>query len=237
MFNTIFHPEHKYIAIGEDHTGNHGFNFNDSSHVSSLNNMAKIKNNNIPIWFEGARSKSFDNFSRELKQFSNSNKLKLNLKEKCWEHDLIIPSDVSYSTFILGPDISWVKNTLGYHLNGNQTLLDAIIKTGKFHDNITSSPTKNDIIRALSEGSKPSEILELMMKEGSATQDTVNQIYNNLRDRYFEGNSGAYTNSQIYKRIKLFNNMRQKHMAKKMKDFGGIFLAGDSHIPYVKNHL
>lgn len=237
MFNTIFHPEHRYIAIGEDHVGGHGFNFSDPSHVSSLQNMSKIKNKIIPIWFEGARSRSFDNFSRELRQFSNANNLNLNLKEKSWEHDLVIPSDVSYSNFILGPDVSWVRNALGSHLNGKQTLLDAIVKSGRFHDSRTASPTKNDIIKALSDGSKPSEILELMMKEGSATNETVNQIYTNLRDRYYEGNSGALTGSQIYKRITSFNTIRQKHMAKKMKDFGGIFLAGDSHIPLLRNHL
>lgn len=237
MFNTIFHPEHKYIAIGEDHEGSHGFNFSDSSHISSLTNISGRYNNSLNLWFEGARSKSFDRFVRDLRSHSSRNGMGLNLREKSWEHDLMIPSDVAYSNFLLGPEASWVRQALGHHLNGKQSLLEAIVKSGKFHDTKTPSPSKNDIIKALSDGSKPSDILQLMMKPESATHDNVNLIYNNLRDRYYEGNAGAYTSSQVYKRVTSFNNIRQKHMAKKMKDLGGIFLAGDSHIPMVRRHL
>ena len=130
-----------------------------------------------------------------------------------------------------------VIKMLGIYLDEERTLLEAIVDSGKFKGTQLRGPTTEEAVDALSDRNGPSDILELMMSEKSATEDNVKYIYGRLRDKYFEGSSGALKTSDIYKRVNSFNDLRDKHLAKKMKVSNGIFLAGDDHMRLCKKYL
>ena len=233
----------KYIAIGEDHVGKYEFNFNDATHTNNLESFLSGKNS-ISIWYEGpnitAKSKSYKNFVSDFKNYIRNNDIKCSVSEKGWETDLSFSKDSEYTTVLLGAEPSQVISLIGSKLDGKRTLLDAIVDSGKFKGSRSAGPSKSDVIYALSDGGRPSEILKLMMEDNSATKEVIYRIYGGsspMRDLYFEGSAGALISSAIYKRVKTFNESRDKHLANKMQTVGGIFLAGNDHINLIKKFL
>ena len=233
----------KYIAIGEDHVGKYGFNFNDTRHINGITSLLSDKTS-ITVWYEGpnitAMSKSYKNFVSDFKKYIKNNNIKCSVSEKGWETDLSFPKDSEYATVLLGAEPSQVISLIGSKLDGKRTLLDAIVDSGNFKGSRSHGPSKSDVIHALSDGRRPSEILKLMMEDKSATKESIYRIYGGsspMRDVYFEGSVGALVFSTIYKRIKTFNESRDKHLANKMQTVGGIFLAGNDHIKLIKKFL
>lgn len=240
----ILKPEKKYIGIGEDHAGAYVFSFSNSTH---LNALVQLLNNqkNITVWFEGpnlsAKSKSFKNFVKELKTYIQKQKLNIIINEKGWEIGYAFPKDIEYASILLGPDVSWVLSILAKELTGNQPLITAIAKSHAFRGTQAKAADEKDIIEALTDYYKPTDILELMMSENSATVNNVKAIwggeYAAMRAKYFEGTPGALLSSKVYKRVNSFNKLRDKNLANKMKSYGGIFLAGNDHIRLVSKML
>lgn len=241
--NIAFDPKGNYIGIGEDHVGSFAFDFGDKEHIDKLKNMMKNSNNSslIDVYYEGpnekAKSKSYLMFIKRLTDWMKTNNVRLTIKQIGWERDLSFPKDIEYSTILLGPEPDQVVSLLGKQLDGKQSLLDAIVKCGNFKGTQSRGPTKNEVIAALSNGSSPSDVLQTMMKDKSANMETIRLIYGGMRDKYFQGTKGALTSSPLYARVNKFNDIRDRHLAKKMKTNGGIFLAGDDHIRLVKQYL
>ena len=241
--NIAFDPKGDYIGIGEDHVGSFAFNFSDDAHIKQLKDFLTRKTTFtfVDVYYEGpnekAKSQSYKNFVKQLNGWLKANKTNLTVRERGWERDLNFPKDIEYSTILLGPEPQQVISLIGRELNGKQSLLDAIVKCGKFKGTQNRGPSKEEVIAALSDGTRPSDVLQLMMKEDSATAATVRSIYGGMRDKYFEGSQNAAITSPIYRRVNQFNEMRDRHLAKKMKSEGGIFLAGDDHIRLVKQYL
>lgn len=229
----------KYIAVGEDHVGAFAFDFNNSKQTEYLKKFLKKHNNRITVWYEGpnllAISKSFKNFEVGLEKFNSI--YEFSYVVKGWELDLKFNKNCEYAGILLGGEVGDYVSLLGSCLDNKRTLLDAFVDCKKIKGAQPRSPTKAEVIEALSENDKtPSDVLKMMMAPKSANESTLKAIYsggnNAMRAKYFYGVPGARTTSAVYKRVDDFNNLRDKHLAKKMKSVGGIFLAGDGHIEH-----
>jgi hypothetical protein len=234
----IFDSNMKYIGVGEDHVGAFAFNFKDSKQVEYLKNFLNKTKNKVTVWYEGpsiaAKSKSFKNFEAELKQFQSVNNFTYTVKG--WETDLKFNKEYEYAGILLGAEVRDYVSLLGTHLNGKKTLLEAMVDCKNVKGTQPRGPTKDEVIKALSDSGKPCDVLLEMMKPKSATKATLELIYGGgnraMRAKYFAGTPGAKTTSQVYKRVDNFNKSRDMHLAKKMQQKGGIFLAGDGHIEH-----
>lgn len=239
----IFFTE-KYIGIGEDHNGAHAFNFLNQEHVGNLSEYLKDKSS-VKVWYEGptvqAKSRSYLNFLEQLKKYKSDNDLKFSVTEVGWEVGFRLPKQVDYTNILLGAEPDQYIQILGSQLNGKQTLAEAFVKSRGIKGSQSTPITMKDLVDCLSDGSTPSDILIEMQKPNSATQQIVRKIYGGgysaMRAKYYEGTAGAFTSSSIYKRVQSVNELRDKHLANKMKREGGIFLAGDGHIQYVSRYL
>lgn len=239
--NIAFDPKGNYIGVGEDHVGSFAFEFGNETHIEQLKTLTDRTATFVNVYYEGpnerAKSESYKNFVKQLNRWLKSNKTNLTIRERGWERDLHFPKDIEYTTILLGPESGQVISLIGTELNGKQTLLDAIVKCGKFKGTQNRGPTKDEVVQALSNGGNPSDVLQTMMQENSATTSTVRLIYGSMRDKYFEGSRGAAISSPIYRRVNQFNEIRDRHLARSMKRDGGIYLAGDDHIRLVKQYL
>ena len=242
-FHIIFDlKDMKYIGIGEDHNGLHAFDFKNSSHIEYLKKFLLKRNNSVNIWYEGpnisAKSKSFQNFENELRKFQTDHKINFRYLVKGWDADLKFDKMQEYAGILLGAEVYDYANLIGIsNLNGKKTLLQAMVDCKKIKGTQLIGPTIQEAKTSLTESSgAPCDVLEEMMKDGSATMQTLQKIYgggnNAMRAKYFYGTPGAKTNSAVYKRVDEFNKTRDRHLAKKMKQEGGIFLAGDGHIEF-----
>lgn len=237
----IFDPRNRYIGVGENHVGAHAFDFNNESHTSQLKNVLANHGSSISVFYEGpnerAKSPSYKNFVNELKKWKKINNIKSSIREVGWETDATFPKEIEYSTILLGPEPPQVISLIGKYLDGKRSLLDAIVDCKNFKGSQSRGPTKEEVIRALSNGSKPSDVLETMMEDKSANPTTVRKIYGGMRDKYFEGTRNALVGTPLYRRVNKFNELRDTLLARRMHTQGGIFLAGDDHIRLVENIL
>lgn len=233
-----------YIGIGEDHNGDYAFDFYDKNETDLLSKFLNNKDR-VTIWYEGpnvsAKSKSYRNFISDIKKFIDKNKIKISIDERGWETDLKLPKDVDYTNILLGAEPEQYISLFGPQLTGKQTLAEAIVNSKNLKGAQSSTITMKELVDALSNNSKPSDILLEMQKENSATRETIYKIYggayNAMRAKYYEGTPGAYTSSKVYQRVQSVNTIRDKHLANKMKTIGGIFLAGDGHIEFVTRYI
>lgn len=244
----LFHKNNNYMLIGEDHVGGFDFDFNDPVHVKYLLKLIlKDKNRGLHLWYEGpnrsAISKSFVAFKGQLERFFQNEGLGVVFfRESGWEVGLTFDRLDEITNFTIGNSENYYHEKLPKNEN---TLLDAMVAStfqGNFRGTLSTPPTKNEFILALSEGTRPSDILEVLMQEDSnigsnRTQNIkrlFNDSYTSMRAKYYKGTPGAYSSSQIYKRIDNINIKRDNQLAKVMKTEGGIFLAGSGHVDNIK---
>lgn len=235
----------KFIGIGEDHKGAYGFSFNNDSDVQKLSQLID-KKKTITCWYEGPKvgkkSASFVQFVKDFKAWLKTNNHKdIKIIEKGWELSLRFNRMEEITGILLGAEAGEYKKLIGNQLNGKQTLADAIVKCKAIKGSQSSSVTMPELIKALSNNGKPTDVLQTMQQPNSATVNTLYAIYGGgygaMRAKYFEGTKGAKKSSSVYKRVNNFNSARDKHLAKLMKNQGGIFLAGDQHIEFIKKYI
>ncbi len=231
----------KFICIGENHTGEYSFDFDNKEHYKSLLNYIVKNDFKVDLWYEGVGtpSKSFTNFKTELTKKIPG----LNIKQKSWEEGMPLPNrEDTIAGVVLGAEVPTYKKLIGQELNGNQTLLEAIVKSSRNWKvsqlGSRSAMTEIEIKKALSDGTRPSDVLLEMQKPNSASMQTLNKLYaggqNAMRAKYFKDGSGALKSSEIYARVARFNDHRDLFLVSKIKQNGGIFLMGDGHVTEVK---
>ena len=79
-----------YILIGENHTGEFAFDFNNKKHIDELSKYINSRDKKITLWYEGDKSsisQSYKNFKDKL-----TKKIpKIILNESSWEKNAPLP--------------------------------------------------------------------------------------------------------------------------------------------------
>lgn len=240
----VFDKNNRYMLVGENHDGDYVFDFNDDTHINNLHKLIIANENKLTLWHEGptsfAISLSFKNFHTNLTAWLTKNNIKscCDIIVKGWETDGVKFDKKDEKTCILlGVSPGFAIQALRPYLDGNRSMLDAIISSRKFMGEDSIPVTKKECIEALMDGNKPSDVLIFIQQPKSATMTNLKKMYSNdenkITAKYFEGVKNPMPNSELYKRIKRFNEARDVHLSQKLK-FGGIFLAGNDHVPAVE---
>lgn len=234
-----FDTNNRYMGIGEDHEGLFAFDFNNKVHLANMKRLLETyKLEKIKIWYEGKtikqKSKSFDAFIEKFtRTFPNAQYTILG-----WETNIKIPRMIEITNVLLGAEPENYVRMIGTtNLKGGSTLLDVIASSRDF----ALRPTRKEIVTALTDRGKESDILKVMMLPNSNTREVLDILYgggyNALRAKYYEGTRGALASSDLYKRVKAANDFRDDLLVANLKEKGGIFLAGDGHIQLLKHKI
>ena len=248
-----------YICIGEDHEGRYAFNFSNSDDCAKLTTFIVNKKFNITLWYEGESEtntgKSFPQFKSDLKEYLTRSNLKPTIKIDGWDRGGNYKRIDVIAGILLGANYSNIVDIIGTQaLDGKQTLLSVYadsFKNFKTRELGSITLSQKEIIAALSNGTKPSDVLALMQQPKSATKETLKKIYGDerggsykaMRAKYFKRDAhspASHTpliSSAVFKRVERFNDARDDNLAQKIKHHGGIFLMGDGHVDAVRSRL
>ena len=215
---------HAVILIGEDHIGAW---VNTAMSKKALNDVITYhEQHNKPIicWYEGESKGGSDSF-RNFMRWVQSEYRGIKFIEKSWE-----PSFRSVATTkeerILLPLFGPAQENFEPLFN-NGIFIDELVQKKSWRGDKSDSITKDDILSLVNKSFYKDEMIEIL--QSKISKKNMKQWFV-LREEVFEDEQ-----SKLFKMQHKINMRRQDFLLKHMKNDGGIFLIGESHIPELKS--